>query len=298
MGLFDRVEKRLERAVSGAFAKAFRSEVQPVEIASGIRRAMDERASVMAHGRTVVPNLFTIEMATTDYQRIRDVEDDVRVELVAAAQEHAESERYAPGGPFEVYFGEDNALETGVFRVRTAVSRRSAEAEQPAGAPGSPSSVPYAGARLPADVASAGAPAGAGAAGASAATAEARPRHVPAEEYDAQPYQPRDSKPRVGPAQRPWLSVDGERYPLISALTVLGRDTAADIVLDDPGISRRHSELRVTNDGPHLVTSIRDLDSTNGTFVNGERITSRRLDNGDQITVGRTTVVFRTGKRG
>lgn len=288
MGLFDRVEKKLERAVSGAFAKAFRSEVQPVEIASGIRRAMDERASVMAHGRTVVPNLFTIEMATTDYQRMRDVEDDLRVELVAAAQEHAESERYAPGGPFEVYFGEDNALETGVFRVRTAVSRRSAEAERPAGASSSESAVPYAGAHVPAQ------PGGAAAAG---GAAEPRPRHVPAEEYDAAPYQPRD-KPRVGPAQRPWLSVDGERYPLISALTVLGRDTAADIVLDDPGISRRHSELRVTTDGPHLVTSIRDLDSTNGTFVNGERITSRRLDNGDQITVGRTTVVFRTGKRG
>ena len=80
-------------------------------------------------------------------------------------------------------------------------------------------------------------------------------------------------------------------------MTILGRDDTADIVLDDPGISRRHSEIRVTNDGPHLVTSIRDLGSTNGTFVNGERITSQRLADGDRVTVGRTTVTFRAGRR-
>ena len=70
-------------------------------------------------------------------------------------------------------------------------------------------------------------------------------------------------------------------------MTVLGRDDVADIVLDDPGISRRHSEIRVTTDGPHLVAaSIRDLNSTNGTFVNSERISSQRLSDGDRITVG------------
>jgi len=68
-------------------------------------------------------------------------------------------------------------------------------------------------------------------------------------------------------------------------------------VLDDPGISRRHSEIRVTTDGPHLVASIRDLNSTNGTFVNSERISSQRLSDGDRITVGRTTVTYRAGRR-
>jgi pSer/pThr/pTyr-binding forkhead associated (FHA) protein len=107
------------------------------------------------------------------------------------------------------------------------------------------------------------------------------------------PPQPR----RVNPADRPWLDVDGERYPLMGAITVLGRDDTADIILDDPGISRRHSEIRVTNDGPHLVASIRDLGSTNGTFVNSERISSQRLSDGDRITVGRTSVVYRAGRR-
>jgi pSer/pThr/pTyr-binding forkhead associated (FHA) protein len=69
------------------------------------------------------------------------------------------------------------------------------------------------------------------------------------------------------------------------------------VVLDDPGISRKHSEIRVTSDGPHLVTSIRDLGSTNGTFVDGDRITSHRLEEGDRITVGRTTITFHAGRR-
>jgi pSer/pThr/pTyr-binding forkhead associated (FHA) protein len=78
---------------------------------------------------------------------------------------------------------------------------------------------------------------------------------------------------------------------------VLGRDDSADIILDDPGISRQHSEIRVTNDGPHLVASIRDLNSTNGTFVNSERISSQRLSDGDRVTVGRTSVIYRAGRR-
>ena len=49
----------------------------------------------------------------------------------------------------------------------------------------------------------------------------------------------------------------------------------------------------MTTDGPHLVTSIRDLNSTNGTFVNGERISSQRLQDGDRLTIGRTSATFR-----
>ena len=83
----------------------------------------------------------------------------------------------------------------------------------------------------------------------------------------------------------------------MGAMTILGRDDAADIILDDPGISRRHSELRVTTDGPHFVTTIRDLGSTNGTYVNGERVTTTHLEDGDRVTVGRTSITFRAGRR-
>jgi len=281
MGLFDRVEQRLERAVNGAFARAFKSEVQPVEIASAIRRAMDDRAAVLGQGRTIVPNLFTVELSDTDYDRLGGYDEELEVELIAAAQEHAESQRYQPGGPLQVTFASANDLETGVFRLRTSTARRPGTAPkrgdegyaaEPAPSPAAPpAAAPVASPRHTDD------------------DLEATQRQAPV----APPAQPR----RVNPADRPWLDVDGERYPLMGAMTVLGRDDSADIILDDPGISRRHSEIRVTNDGPHLVASIRDMGSTNGTFVNSERITSQRLSDGDRITVGRTSVIYRAGRR-
>lgn len=277
MGLFDRVEQRLERAVNGAFARAFKSEVQPVEIASAIRRAMDDRAAVLGQGRTIVPNLFTVELSDTDYERLGGYDEELEVELIAAAQEHAESQRYQPGGPLQVNFASANDLETGVFRLRTSTARRTGAAPQRgeegyAAAPAASPAAPVAPRPEPADDG-----------------LEATQRQAPV----APPAQPR----RVNPADRPWLDVDGERYPLMGAMTVLGRDDSADIILDDPGISRRHSEIRVTNDGPHLIASIRDMGSTNGTFVNSERITSQRLSDGDRITVGRTSVIYRAGRR-
>lgn len=263
MGFINRVEHGLAKAVHGAFAKAFKSEVQPVEIASAIRRAMDDRAALLGHGRAMVPNLYTIELSTTDYERLGDYEDELAEDLVAAAQEHADSQGYQPGGPLEVVLIEGEGLETGVFRVRPATAKR----------PGGD---------------------GHGYAQHEPAPAPAR-SHAPG--GTAIDEQPPVRQARVNPSARPWLDIAGDRYPLLGSLTTLGRDESADVVVDDPGVSRRHSEIRVTTDGPHLVTSIRDLNSTNGTFVNGERITSQRLEDGDRVTIGRTSATFRAGRR-
>ena len=278
MGVFDRVERGLERAVHGVFAKAFKSEVQPVEIASAMRRAMDDRATAIGHGRTFVPNLFTIELAPTDFERLTGFSDMLTDELVASAQEHAESQRYQPGGPIQVDFLSKEDLETGVFRVRPATAKGAAS---PSGIPAAPQSAfgPSASQAPPVPAAD-GAPA-------SAMASPASPVH----EHAA------SAHPRSRPAQRPWLDVDGDHYPLLAAITILGRDNSADVILDDPGISRQHTEIRVTNDGPHLIANIRDLGSTNGTFVNGERITSQRLADGDRVNVGRTLLIFRAERR-
>ena len=133
MGIINRVEHGLAKAVHGAFAKAFKSEVQPVEIASAIRRAMDDRAALLGHGRAMVPNLYTIELSETDYERLGDYEDELSEDLVAAAQEHADSQGYQPHGPLEVNLVEGEGLETGVFRVRPATSKRGGQ-EPAAGA--------------------------------------------------------------------------------------------------------------------------------------------------------------------
>ena len=298
MGLFDRLEAGIERAVQGTFAKHLRSAVHPVEIASTIRRAMDDRA-VSSSGRAIVPNVFTVELSPGDYDRLHPDLADVEMDLVAAAEEHCEGQRYQPAGPFDIIFEEHDDLETGVFRIRPSKASR----PRATGTTGSERAVqrpstPDAAGPPPAHVAPRAAVPPPAAPPAPAAPVARAPRAPVAREPEPPPAPPVAAAPRrVNPADRPWLDVDGERYPLMGAITILGRDDVADIILDDPGISRRHSELRVTTDGPRFVTTIRDLGSTNGTYVNGERITSEHLQDGDRITVGRTSITFRGGRR-
>ncbi|NHN56165.1 DUF3662 domain-containing protein [Calidifontibacter sp. DB0510] len=330
MGLFDKLEQRLERGVHGAFAKAFRSEVQPVELASAVRRAMDDRATNAGKGkRPIVPNLFGIELSTTDYDRLTAYEEQLADELKASAAEHAESQRYTPGGPLTVVFSERDDLETGVFAVRPSIARQAAALKDapPKDAPDQPQHEPASevanrtyddpAAQRPEGAfalpghrpaqsqvhAQAPAPTDERTHTADADTAGDHPiprfedQPDPAPAYDrTDPLRPSAAAPRRF-KQRPYIDIDGDRYPLIGAITVIGRDDDVDIVLDDPGISRRHSEIRVTNDGPHLIAALSDLGSTNGTFVNGQPITSVHLTDGDRITVGRISMIFREGRR-
>lgn len=313
MSLFERMERKLERTVNGVFARAFRAEVQPLELASALRRAMDDRATMLGRGRTIVPNLFTVELAPSDYERLTEFDEELEDELVAAAQEHADSQRYQPGGPLQVLFDEDEELETGVFRVRPATARqRVARAEQVRAYSAEQSTGDddaydeYSGGWELADAdhddhhdqgAGHGAapertvprPPSAGARPPGGAHEDEAPTAV---------HRPAPPAPAAMTVHdRPWLEVEGERYPLIAAMTVLGRDESADVVLDDPGISRRHCEVRVTHDGPHTVSHLRDLGSTNGTYVNGEETDAVRLGDGDRITVGRTHAIFHAGRR-
>jgi pSer/pThr/pTyr-binding forkhead associated (FHA) protein len=69
---------------------------------------------------------------------------------------------------------------------------------------------------------------------------------------------------------------------------VLGRSREADIVLQDPNVSRRHAELRREDGGWQIV----DLGSTNGIKVNGRRVDNQPLSAGDQITIGVTDLTF------
>jgi hypothetical protein len=229
VGVLDRFERGVERAVSGVFARAFRSEVQPVEVASALRRELDDRAAVLSRGRTLVPNSFVVELGPSDHDKIASWQDTLADELVAAVTQHADKQRYSFVGPVRVDFHEADDLETGVFRVLSSTVKG---------------------------------------------------RVAPA-------------TPRTSSAGRPRLEVDGRGYVLTEAVTVIGRGSEADIVVDDPGVSRRHAEVRVTPHGARLV----DLGSTNGTTVDGERVSSTDLFDGTTVVVGRTRIVFRSGRR-
>ncbi|MBV7363108.1 FHA domain-containing protein [Actinomycetaceae bacterium TAE3-ERU4] len=86
----------------------------------------------------------------------------------------------------------------------------------------------------------------------------------------------------------PLLQVGETLWRLIDDITVIGRGQEADIVIDDSSVSRKHAEIRITP-GAVLLT---DLSSTNGTFVEGHRITACQLVDGNEITLGRTSVSF------
>jgi pSer/pThr/pTyr-binding forkhead associated (FHA) protein len=80
----------------------------------------------------------------------------------------------------------------------------------------------------------------------------------------------------------------GRRFE-VAGVTVLGRDPSAGIVLGDIEVSRRHAAVATEDDG----ALIHDLGSTNGTFVNGERVEETRIGEGDRLKVGKTVLELR-----
>ncbi len=104
---------------------------------------------------------------------------------------------------------------------------------------------------------------------------------------------PQPVEPAAPAAGTPVVVVreDGQRreVPLRTEVATIGRLGECEVVLKDEGASRRHAQLK-TKDG---VTTITDLGSTNGTRVNGDTIGSRRLSDGDKITIGTTVLEFR-----
>jgi pSer/pThr/pTyr-binding forkhead associated (FHA) protein len=81
---------------------------------------------------------------------------------------------------------------------------------------------------------------------------------------------------------------EGRRTPIEASVVQIGRAPSCEIVLDDRNVSRRHAEIR--RRGPVVV--LIDLDSTNGTIVNGRRVREHPLADGDRITVGNSRLTF------
>ena len=86
----------------------------------------------------------------------------------------------------------------------------------------------------------------------------------------------------------PMLEVNNNQYLLTKDKTILGRGSGCDIVIDDPGISRKHLEIDITDNG----VIARDLGSTNGTYVEGHQVPAATLLDGNTITIGRTRILY------
>ena len=87
------------------------------------------------------------------------------------------------------------------------------------------------------------------------------------------------------------LEVNGTRHPLQPPGLVIGRGSEADLRINDPGISRRHAQIRVNPADQGLQIDIVDLGSTNGIMVNGQKVQQAVLREGSRIEIGSTRML-------
>ncbi|MFB2598882.1 FhaA domain-containing protein [Herbiconiux sp. P17] len=120
MGILDNFEKGLERAVNGAFAKTFRSGLQPVEISSALKRELDTKAAVVSRDRILVPNSFRVLLAPTDYQRMTGIGPTLVDDLNQIVQQHAAQQGFQFAGGVTIDLVNDPKLTTGVIQIDSA----------------------------------------------------------------------------------------------------------------------------------------------------------------------------------
>jgi hypothetical protein len=216
VGLLDNFEKGLERAVNGAFAKTFKSGLQPVEITAALRRELDTKAAVVARDRILVPNSFTVVLSPSDFERMDGLGESLVDELTQLVQRHATAQHYSFAGALSIELEESESLGEGRIEIRSSNVKGSV-------------------------------------------------------------------------VWRPVLEIAGKRHPITHSHTVIGRGTDADITVDDSGISRKHVE--VLWDGKRA--QVHDLGSTNGSKLNGQKVSIAPLPTDSVIEIGRTRIVFR-----
>jgi Protein of unknown function (DUF3662)/FHA domain len=122
VGALHRFEQRLEGLVTTAFARAFRSAVQPMEIAAALQREVDNSAQILSRDRRLAPNNFTIDLSPTDYDRLSTYGQTLASELASMLHEHAGEQHYMFAGPIQLQFQRTDDLTTGRFQVKSAAA--------------------------------------------------------------------------------------------------------------------------------------------------------------------------------
>jgi hypothetical protein len=248
------IENRLERLFEGVFGRAFRTNVQPVELARKLAKEMDDHRTVSVT-RTYVPNEYTVYLSPGDREQFEGYENSLVAELEEYLGEHAQREAYALMTAPRVLFETDDDLGLGEFGIAT----RMAQPGRGHGADGEPEEQIEPG-----------------------LTMVYRPRTQPTEAASLE---------ELGVERHvAVLTWNGQRRVLDKRRAVLGRSREADVQIEDPNVSRRHAEVVQEGSAYWLV----DLGSTNGTEVNGRRVQRVQLEDGSTFRVGETTVTFTT----
>ncbi|AYF97856.1 FhaA domain-containing protein [Protaetiibacter intestinalis] len=117
MGILDEFEKGLERVVNGAFAKTFKSGLQPLEVTAALRRELDTKAAVVSRDRILVPNRFAVRLSPSDYERMTGLGPALVDEFTQLVQQHATAQRYAFAGGIDIRLERDPSLSAGIVRI-------------------------------------------------------------------------------------------------------------------------------------------------------------------------------------
>jgi Protein of unknown function (DUF3662)/FHA domain len=247
------IEQKLESLFEGIFGRAFRTNVQPVELARKLAKEMDDHRTISV-SRVYVPNEYTIYLSPADREQFASYEDSLKGELQDYLSEHARRENYALLSPARVQMESDADLDVGEFGIAT----RMVQPERRRAAAGEP---------LP-DIQP-------GATMVYKAKAPDPTQAVTPEELGLEP-------------ELVILKFNGTRYEVKQRRVVIGRSRDCDVQLSDTNVSRRHAELRQEGASYWIV----DLGSTNGLEVNGKRVKRAKLSDGDTITLGSTDMSF------
>jgi FhaA, N-terminal domain/FHA domain len=248
------IEGKIESLFEGVFGRAFRTHVQPVELARKLAKEMDDHRAISV-SRVYVPNEYTIYLSPQDREQFESYENSLIVELQDYLSEQGRRERYALLTPPKVLMETDEDLELGEFGIATRMVQPKGRPEPDAEAPPAqeePGATMVYKARAPEP------------------TQAVTPDELHVERETVS------------------LTVDGERHPLDKRSVVLGRSRDCDIRLSDPNVSRHHAEIRQEGATYWIV----DLGSTNGLEVNGRRVKRAKLEDSDRVTLGSTELVF------
>ena len=253
MTVLRNIEAKIESLFEGVFGRAFRTNVQPVELARKLVKEMEDHR-VISVSRLYVPNEYTVYLSPVDREQFESYEESLLAELQDYLAENARREKYVMLSPPKVLMETDEDLEVGEFGIATRMAQ------------GGPLPVPD---EAPAPDVAPG------------ATMVYKPKQPDTEAVSAE---------ELGLEREiATLSWDGKQHQIEKRRVVIGRSKDADIQVEDPNVSRRHAEVRQEGAAYWVV----DLDSTNGTEINGRRLKRAKLRPGDTITVGSTELVFR-----
>jgi hypothetical protein len=306
MGILRRIESRLERTFEGGFGRTFKSNVQPVELARKLAKEMDDNRTISV-SQVYVPNIYSIYLSPPDRQQFATFEASLRSELAGYLTQHAKRQAYSLPGRIRVVIETAEELELGLFGIAVSTEEEPRFPDMP---PHSERAVETPDvAVLPPEFLADDEPIVAPAVALPEPAPDVPPVVVPpvvvpepvavgpdTDDDDDEPaaasetalISAREAR-AAGLAREEYvLSWAGGRHVVDRRAVVLGRSRECDVVLDDRSVSRRHAELVRHGDGFLL----RDLDSTNGSAVNGKRIREAAVEPGDDITVGTVALTF------